>query len=88
MKPFTAKYQNASEGRLTAPKAVKWVEVATDDIKIVIDGSKTSSLLRITVEANGIRYMLTDSLLEMMLGKVAEEYSTNFLAFNVCEIDG
>ena len=66
----------------------KWVEMQTDDIKIVIDGSKRNNSLSIVVEANGIRYMLTDSLLELMLGKVAEEYSNEFLTFNAYQIDG
>ena len=82
MKLFKLRRQTHATHRIGAKTLCRWMELETDDIRIVIDGTKTSHTLRIIVEANGVRYMLTDSLLELMLGKVAEEYSNEFLTFN------
>jgi methylmalonyl-CoA mutase N-terminal domain/subunit len=58
------------------------VELETDDIRIVIDGVKTDKLI-IRVEANGVIYRLTDDLLELILGQVAEQFSNDYLNFHV-----
>ena len=83
MKLFKLRRQTHKTHRIGASTLCRWIELETDDIKIVIDGSKTDHSLRIRVEANGVIYQLTDALLELMLGKVAEEYSNEFLTFNV-----
>lgn len=83
MKLFKLRRQTHKTHRIGASTLCRWAEISTDDMKIVIDGSKTEHSLRIRVEANGVIYQLTDSLLELMLGKVAEEYSNDFLTFNV-----
>jgi len=88
MKLFKLRRQTHKTHRIGASTLCRWAEISTDDIRIVIDGCKTDNSLKIVVEANGIRYMLTDSLLELMLGKVAEEYSNEFLTFNAYQIDG
>jgi hypothetical protein len=87
MKAFRLRRQTVATSRVGAPTLCQWLEAKTDDIRIVIDGSKTENSLRITVEANGIRYMLTDSMLEMILGEVAERYSTEFIGFNMYQVD-
>lgn len=88
MKLFKLRRQTHKTHRIGASTPCRWAEIVTDDIKIVIDGCKTYNTLQITVEANGIKYMLTDQLLELMLGHVAEEYSNEFLTFNVFKTDG
>ncbi|RLD50449.1 MAG: hypothetical protein DRI97_17030 [Bacteroidetes bacterium] len=88
MRLFKLRRQTAKTHRIGASTPCRWAEITTDDIKIVIDGCKTNNSLLIRVEANGVIYQLTDSLLELMLGKVAEEYSNEFLTFNVYEING
>lgn len=82
MKTFKTRTQ-ATGGNIHAPRTVKWMEMWTEDIKIAIDGSNRNQTLQIRVEANGVIYELTDSLLEMILGQVSEEYSKEFLTFNV-----
>lgn len=86
MKLFNLRRQTAKTHRVGAKTVCRWMELETDDIKIIIDGTKTRESLLIYVEANGIRYRLTDSLLEIMLGQVAEQFSTDFLAFHSMRI--
>ena len=68
---------------MRVPQISKWVTVISDDVAITIDGCNSNNSLRIIVDANGVRYMLTDVLLEIMLGMVAEEFSNEYLNFNV-----
>ena len=79
---FTVRSQ-ATGGSVRSSKVAKWAEIKNEDIRITIDGNHRSNSLRLTVEANGIKYMLTDVLLEVMLGEMAEDYSNRFLNFNV-----
>ena len=85
MKLFKLRRQTQATHRIGASTLCRWAEITTDDIRIVIEGSNQANSLGIIVEANGVRYMLTDSLLELMLGKVAEEFSNDYLNFNVFE---
>lgn len=81
MRTFKVRSQ-ATGGSVRSSRLSKWAEIENEDIKIVIDGSKTTNQLNITVEANGVKYMLTDVLLEIILGEVAERYSAEYLNFN------
>ena len=87
MKTFSVRTQ-ATGGSVRSPKLSKWVTIVNDDITITIDGSQTHNSLSVTIDANGVRYMLTDVLLEIILGRVAEEYSDEFLNFNVYQYGG
>lgn len=88
MKLFKLRRQTHSTHRIGAKTLCRWMELETDDIRITIDGSKSNPDLIIIVEANGIRYRLTDTLLEVMLGQVAEQFSNDYLNFYTLKIDG
>jgi len=76
MKTFKIKWHSAKRHtEISNPRPVKWAEVRSEDIRIAVDGTQTNNTLLIVVEANGIKYMLTDVLLEVMLGQVAEQFS-------------
>lgn len=82
MKTFKVRTQ-AAGGSVRSAKLSKWAEVKNSDISIVIDGCHRANSLQIIVDANGVRYTLTDVLLEVMLGRCAEEFSNEFMNFNV-----
>ena len=67
----------------TRKRPHQWAEIETDDIKIVVDGSKTNDSLIIRVHSGGLIYRFTDILLEMILTQIAEEYSNKHLNFEV-----
>ena len=82
MKLFNLRRQTNATHRIGARTLCRWMELETDDIRIVIDGARSDKLI-IRVEANGVIYRLTDDLLELMLGQVAEQFSNDFLNFHV-----
>ncbi len=87
MKTFNLRRQTFLTKSIGGKAVCQWAEVSTDDIRIVIDGTKTDNTLIIQVEANGIRYTLTDVLLEVMLGHVAENFSNEYINFRVYNLD-
>lgn len=86
MKPFGIRRQRHLGKAISAKVVCEWAEISTEDVRIVIDGSKTDNTLIIYFEANGVRYMLTDVLMEVMLGYVAENFSNEYLNFRVHDL--
>lgn len=82
MKLFNVRRQTHKTHRIGAKTLCRWIELETDDIRITVDGARTDKLV-IRVEANGVIYRLTDDLLELMLGQIAEQFSNDFLNFHV-----
>jgi len=82
VKTFSVRTQ-ATGGSVRSPKVSKWVTIINEDITITIDGCHRTNSLQIIVDANGVRYTLTDVLLEVMLGRMAEKFSNEFMNFNV-----
>lgn len=86
MKTFFVRKQSHLGNTISKKLVCQWAEITTDDVRIVIDGNKTDNTLIIYFEANGKRYILTDVLMEVMLGYVAENFSNEYLNFRVYDL--
>ena len=86
MKTFRLRKQKHLGKTISTKVVCEWAEISTDDVRIVVDGSKTDNTLIIYFEANGKRYILTDVLMEVMLGYVAENFSNEYLNFRVHDL--
>jgi len=86
MKPFNVRRQTFLNSSISKGVMCQWAEIATDDIRLVVEGTKTDNTLIIYFEANGVKYIFTDVLLEVMLGHVAENFSSEYLNFRVYDL--
>jgi hypothetical protein len=86
MKTFKTRTQTHLTHAISKGKVSQWAEITTDDIRLTIDGRSTDNTLLIHFEANGVRYIFTDVLLEVMLGYVAENYENEYLNFRVQDL--
>lgn len=87
MKLFNVRTQTAKTQRLGSKKLCRWAEIETPDMKITFNGQHLDGII-IIVEANGVKYRLTDDLLELMLGELSEEYSKKYLNFYTMQTNG
>lgn len=83
MKTFTVRTQATGGYGIRSPKPSKWAEIKNEDIRIVFDGTHRTEVIGIRVEANGIVYHLNDMILEVILGRMAEDLANEFLEFAV-----